>query len=280
MTQTTNKRTTTWTRVRPRIWIGLLIFLGYVALVTVVGRVSGVDYDELGDNAANLFQGAGISLILGAVVLAVTTTWLGWWRPALFERKRSVRWPIITPVLLATAMLFNLIGSDWDSYDGAFFAASLVLLLVGFTEEMATRGLLLTGLRSSLHEAWVWLITSTLFALMHLINIFLGQPIAPTLQQVLFAFMAGTVLYILRRVTGTLLWSMVLHALWTSPPSRWDTVRRTSSLDSACSSRFPLSSLRSSPWRSSSGVPKNERDPHPDGPQRPTSSTSDKPVRT
>lgn len=214
MTQTTNKRTTTWTRVRPRIWIGLLIFLGYVALVTVVGRVSGVDYDELGDNAANLFQGAGISLILGAVVLAVTTTWLGWWRPALFERKRSVRWPIITPVLLATAMLFNLIGSDWDSYDGAFFAASLVLLLVGFTEEMATRGLLLTGLRSSLHEAWVWLITSTLFALMHLINIFLGQPIAPTLQQVLFAFMAGTVLYILRRVTGTLLWSMVLHALW------------------------------------------------------------------
>ena len=34
------------------------------------------------------------------------------------------------------------------------------------------------------------------------------------MQQVFFAFLAGTVFYILRRVTGSLWWAMLLHGLW------------------------------------------------------------------
>ena len=30
----------------------------------------------------------------------------------------------------------------------------------------------------------------------------------------LFAFLAGTILYILRRTTGSLIWAMLLHAFW------------------------------------------------------------------
>jgi len=201
-------------KVRPRVWIGLVVYVGYVAVFYTLQRLSGVPYPELGDSGSNLFFGAGVSLIVGAVLLAVTTTLLGWWRPALFERQRSVRWPIIAPILLAVAMVFNLAGTDWDSYDAGFFTASLVLLLVGFTEEITTRGLLLTALRSRLSEVWVWLITSALFSLLHLVNAFSGQALEPTLQQMVFAFVAGTMLYILRRTTGTLIWAMVLHGLW------------------------------------------------------------------
>jgi membrane protease YdiL (CAAX protease family) len=201
-------------RVRPRMWIGLAIYLGYVAVVYTLQLVSGVPYDELGESGSNLFFGAGVSLIVAAVLLAITTTVLGWWRPALFDQHRSVRWPIIAPILLAVALLFNLISTDWASYDGAFFAASLVLLLVGFTEEITTRGLLLTGLRSRLNEGWVWFVSTALFALMHLLNATSGQALGPTIQQVVFAFVAGTILYILRRTTGTLIWAMVLHGLW------------------------------------------------------------------
>ena len=201
-------------RVRPRVWIGLVVYVGYATVVFSVQRLTGVPYDQLGDSGSNLFFGAGLSLIVAAVLLAITTTLLGWWRPALFERQRSVRWPIIAPILLAVAMLLNLVSTDWNSYDGAFFAASLVLLLVGFTEELTTRGLLLTALRSRLHEGWVWFVTTALFAGMHLLNAVTGQAIGPTIRQVLFAFVAGTVLYILRRTTGTLVWAMVLHGLW------------------------------------------------------------------
>jgi membrane protease YdiL (CAAX protease family) len=200
--------------VHPRVWIGLVIFVGYVAVVFVVQALFAVPYDELGESGSNLFWGAGVSLIVGAILLAITTTLLGWWRPALYERQRSVRWPIIAPSLLAVALVFNLLSTDWGSYDGAFFAASLVLLLVGFTEEITTRGLLLTGLRSRLNEGWVWFLSTALFALMHLLNAVTGQAIGPTLQQVMFAFIAGTTLYILRRTTGSLIWSMILHGFW------------------------------------------------------------------
>lgn len=201
-------------KVRPRVWIGLAIYIGYVAVVFLVQRLSGVPYTDLGDSGGNLFLGAGLSLIIAAILLAITTTLLGWWRPALYERKRSVRWPIIAPILMAVALLINLAATDWGSYDGAFFAASIVLIIVGFTEELTTRGLLLTSLRSRLSEGWVWFLTTALFALMHLINAASGQDLLSTLQQVGSAFLGGTIFYIVRRTTGTLIWSMVLHGLW------------------------------------------------------------------
>lgn len=201
-------------RVRPRVWIGLSIWIGYTAVVFLVQMIAGVPYTELGRDGATLFFGAGLSLIVGAMLLALTTSLLGWWRPALFERKPSARWPIFVPAIMAVALVVNLASTDWGSYDGAFFAASLVLLLVGFTEEMTARGLLLVSLRSRLGEGWVWFLTSALFGLMHLVNAASGQDLLLTLQQVGMAFLGGTVLYILRRTTGTLIWAMVLLGLW------------------------------------------------------------------
>lgn len=201
-------------RVRPRVWIGLAIWLAYTAIVFIVGKLSGVPYTDLGKDGGTLFLGAGLSLIVGAIFLAITTSLLGWWRPALFDRKHSARWPIFVPALMVVALLINLASTDWGSYDGAFFAASIVLLLVGFTEEVATRGLLLTSLRSRFGELWVWFISTAAFALMHLINALNGQSLGMTLTQVGMAFLGGTVFYILRRTTGTLIWAMLLHGLW------------------------------------------------------------------
>lgn len=201
-------------RVRPRVWIGIAIWAGYTLLVFTVQSLIGIPYTALGESGSNLFLGAGVSLIVGAAALAITATLLGWWRPALYDRQRSVRWPIFVPILMAVALVINLLSTDWGSYDAGFFAASIVLLLVGFTEEMANRGLLVVALRSRLGEGWVWFLSSLLFGLMHLTNALSGQDLISTLQQVAFAFAGGTIFYILRRTTGTLIWAMVLHGLW------------------------------------------------------------------
>ena len=202
-------------RVRPRVWIGLAIWLGYLILVLAVQTLGGVPYDEWGDSAGNLFFGAGVSLIIATVLLAVTTSLLRWWQPVLYDRSRSRhRWPIFIPILMAIAAIMNFAGTDWSAYSGAFLAASLTLALVGFTEEIVNRGLLLVGFRSRLSEGWVWFLTSAMFGLSHLVNIALGADDAGTVQQVFFAFLAGTVFYILRRVTGSLWWAMLLHGLW------------------------------------------------------------------
>ncbi|RZU65600.1 hypothetical protein EV379_1934 [Microterricola gilva] len=202
-------------RVTPRVWIGFAIWIGYTALVVGIQSLSGISYTAWGDSAANLFFGAGVSLIIATVALALTTSALGWWRPAMRERQRSRhRWPIIAPVFFALLALVNLLLTDWGSYDLPFLGASLVLLLVGFTEELTARGLLLTALRSRLHEGWVWFLTSLCFGLFHLVNILLGQDAFVTVEQVIFAFLVGTAFYILRRVTGSLVYAMILHAVW------------------------------------------------------------------
>lgn len=207
--------TETRRRVHPRVWIGLAIWLGELLIVFAVQALSGVPYDLWGNSASNLFFGAGVSLIVATVLLAITTSLLGWWGPALHDRARSKhRWPIFIPILAFVAVGLNLAATDWSAFSGAFLAASLVLCLVGFTEEIVNRGLLLVGLRSRLSEGWVWFLTSLLFALSHMVNIALGAEAGGTLVQVFFAFLSGTTFYILRRVTGSLWWAMLLHGAW------------------------------------------------------------------
>ena len=94
-----------------------------------------------------------------------------------------------------------------------FWLALLGSLLVGFCEETATRGALIVGLRGRLMEPRVWLISTLLFAFMHLRNSVFGADPAATLQVVL-AFGGGSMLYLTRRLTGSLVFAMLLHGIW------------------------------------------------------------------
>lgn len=203
-------------RVTPRIWIGLAIYVGYVLVIYVVSKLSGVAYTDIGRSAEFTWRGAVMDLAVGAVLLTITTWLLGWWKPALFERKRSHhKWPIFVPALMLVVAIVNLFNTDWSRFDASFLLSLLALgIAVGFCEELMSRGLLLTAFRSRLPEVWVWLLTSVLFGAMHLVNAALGAPVVNTLGQVVLAAMTGTSFYIVRRVTGSLIWAMALHGIW------------------------------------------------------------------
>jgi len=202
-------------RITPKVWIGLAFFAGYALLVLGIQLISGIPYGEWGDSAGNLFRGAVLSLVIATVLLVAAVTWFGWWGPVLRERTPSRhRWPVIVPLLLGAIAMVGLFSADWGAVSGAFLFAALGLCLVGFTEEVVTRGVLLVALRTRFAEVWVWLISTALFALMHLANVALGQAVGGTLQQVLAAFATGTAFYILRRISGSLIPAMLLHALW------------------------------------------------------------------
>ncbi|WP_127475561.1 CPBP family intramembrane glutamic endopeptidase [Microbacterium sulfonylureivorans] len=204
-------------RVAPKAWIGIAVWATYVVVIFVVGLLSGVPYTDLGDSADTLFRGAVLFLAVGAVVAVVATTVLGWWKPAIREERRSHhKWPVVAPALMAVAVVLTLsLGVDWSRMEGSYVVGLLLLaVLVGFNEEIVTRGLLLTGLRGSVREPLAWFISSALFALMHGVNVLMGAPALDTVQQIGFAFLGGTAFYIVRRVTGSLIWAMVLHGAW------------------------------------------------------------------
>lgn len=201
-------------RVIPRPAPAVLLFLLYLVVFYGVWIVTGIDYVDIGDGVDTLLKWYVAPLASGAVVLVVGVSWFGWWRPAIVDQVRAPRWMIVGPILMALLAVVGLIASDKSDTTLAMVGLLVVgSLLVGFCEEMATRGVLIVGFRASFTEPMVWFLSTLCFGLLHLPNgLFGAGPVA--ILQVFLAFSAGTMLYLTRRITGSLIWAMLLHGLW------------------------------------------------------------------
>ena len=202
-------------KVRPTAFIGFAVGIGYVVLFTAIELIMKMPYTDIGKTSDGVIRGVVIPMAVCAVVMAVLTTLLGWWRPVMREKPLGVTWLWAIPVLLVLTVAA---GIDYTQL-GALGAPYILLLalgtaLVGFNEEIAYRGVALVAFRGQYKEVGVWFWTSLMFGLLHGANVLLGQPLAPTIRQVVMAFLLGTVFYAARRVTGSLPFLMVVHALW------------------------------------------------------------------
>ncbi|MGS0688285.1 CPBP family intramembrane glutamic endopeptidase [Nakamurella sp. GG22] len=203
------------TDTQPLIAIGL--FVVYTVLVAVLWRINHVRYDALVKSRGSILRGIVVPIGLGAALLIAATTVLGWWPAVLSETVRSgPGWALIVPALFAVAALISRTSIDFRSPQARLLPVLAVgTVLVGVAEELLCRGLLIVGPREGgWTEVAVFLVSTTLFALLHGINMFFGQPAGTTAVQIAVAFLAGTTLYITRMTTGSLLVCMVLHALW------------------------------------------------------------------
>ncbi len=193
------------------------IYLAYVAVVGAVWRLNRVDYLRVADDRRSVVRGIVVPIGLGALLLAVATTVLGWWHPVLLDDGRTgPSWALVVPALFAIACLLGLATIDWRSEKRSLLPMlALGTLLVGFAEEVLTRGLMVVGAREA---GWsvlgVFLLSTALFSLLHALNAFFGVPWRGTLVQLALTFVAGSAFFVMRLSTGTLLVGIVLHAVW------------------------------------------------------------------
>ncbi len=152
-------------RVKPSLLTGILVLLGYLAVVFTVWIIAGVDYDEVGDTVDNVRNVIAMSMIVGAVYVAVVTSVLGWWKPSMREPRRADhhKWMWIIPILLTVGVVVNLASTKWGEIDqlGTYVMWLVIGCIgVGFNEEMITRATLIVAARGTLHEGWVWFVSS------------------------------------------------------------------------------------------------------------------------
>ena len=199
----------------PRPRTAVLVFLAYLAVFYGIWMANGIKYKHIADSASTIAKWYVAPLAGGTALLVIAVSVLGWWRPVLFEVHRArPRWLIAGPVFMAVAALLIALRKD-TSQTTAWMFWLLVIgsLLVGFCEETATRGVLVVGFRAAYSEPKVWFLSSLLFGLLHLPNLAFGAGPA-AITQVVLAFMNGTMLYLMRRISGTLIAAMLLHGLW------------------------------------------------------------------
>ncbi len=202
-------------RVQPSVKVGIALAVGYTALFGILVKMSGVGYDDITATADNALKGLVIPMTVVTAVLLIVTSIFGWWKPVLREKKRVKGWIIVVPIVMAFTVFagVNYAGlSDLDSK--LLLWIGIGVAFVGLSEELMYRGLIIVSFRSAMKESHVWLWSSVAFALLHSINVLLGQGAIPTIQQVIVTFVIGSGFYIARRTTGLIIVPMILHLVW------------------------------------------------------------------
>jgi hypothetical protein len=200
-------------RARPTPLLGIAIALGYIVVFIGLERLLGGDMGDM-TSAAKL-RPFILALAASAALLSLLTTALGWWGPVWRDRVRLEGPLRFTPALwIAVIALMLVAGRGWTLPGDRLAAALLLGVLVGFSEELAFRGLALTGLRGVIPEQRAWFLSTLLFALLHTPNMMLGIPPSAALLQTCLAFAGGTGLYLIRRSSGGIAVAMILHGAW------------------------------------------------------------------
>lgn len=203
--------------LKPSPKLAIIAYFIYLVVFIGIWVANGVQYPHIGDNADTLLRWYVLPLVGGTVTLALITSIYGWWKPALFEPKElraKQRFFATIGIAMVIGSLLVLFSNNLSSITPEMWLyLTIGSILVGFNEELLARGLLLVGFRAKYSEKKSWLLSTTLFSLLHLPNAFLGVGIA-IIAQLIMTFIIGTVLYQFRRWSGVLFGSMFLHGLW------------------------------------------------------------------
>lgn len=208
--------------VQPTIPLLLGIFVAHVViwigLVALVPGDDGVDYPDLGTLGTPWVRQFVIPLLVVLVFQVVVITKLGWWKSVLREPSRTTRrWLVVFPVVVFVLGLTRFLSDGFAGDAGASYLIGCVvtLTLVGVTEEITFRGIQHVGARRIFSREWQAVVfASVLFGLFHTPNIVIGAEVGHALTQTVVTAVIGMAFYCLRRVSGSLIPCIVLHAVY------------------------------------------------------------------
>ena len=195
--------------------IRLVAAIGIFAVWTSITVVGGRAFSAGNTSFLDVVTGGiGWPFLAAAAFLLVIirlTRWPGiGLGPAASARSLLVLW---LPLLYIAAFLTiaTSLGLPLPSVIGLIL---LNCMLVGLSEELMFRGLLLQAARSIL-PFWPAVIGSTLvFGAVHSLNVFLTGELAPALVQSGAAFISGLVFVAIRLCTGSVWPGIAVHGLW------------------------------------------------------------------
>ncbi|MFJ2551715.1 CPBP family intramembrane glutamic endopeptidase [Microbacterium sp. NPDC087591] len=203
-------------------WRALLVTAGYLVIYLGVSQLVGLTLGHLivdggpFASATNVAIELLLPIGLGAVVILAFLAAIGWIKPVFGRQPIAGRpWMWIAVVVVAYPIVFRFIGIDYGSFPASVVVLMLVTgLFIGIAEELVTRGAGVALLRKAGHkELVVAVLSSTLFALMHLVNA-IGTGFDLTIAILLiYTFFFGICMYLVMRVTGSIVWAIVMHGL-------------------------------------------------------------------
>ncbi|MGR2751949.1 CPBP family intramembrane glutamic endopeptidase [Agromyces arachidis] len=204
-------------------WKALLFVAAYLALYQALPFLvrpftgDALEVDSVLETPASVFVAVTMPLVIGSILLLVFALTVRWLPVPLFGRQpvRGSWWMWFAPVLVLIPIVLRALGTDYSQYSLAVILMVFVTgAFVGFSEELLTRGVVVVLLRRAGYNEWVVAaLSALLFAALHSTNVFTGQPLATVAFTLFYTFWFGILMYLVMRVTGSIIWAMVLHGL-------------------------------------------------------------------
>lgn len=204
---------------------GFWRFFLFLVLYLVVYQLAGLLISKLMPESAEadllssvgaIFEKVTFALLVGGAVLFAFANYLGWTKD-LFGRQpiyRS-RWMWLGPIVALTPITLRVLGIDWGGPAISVVAFMMLTgLMIGIVEELMFRGFAVRMFRAAGHgELAVAALSTLAFALSHSVNALTGQPLNAVAITVFYTFGFGVLMYLTMRVTGFLIWAMLIHGL-------------------------------------------------------------------
>lgn len=189
----------------------------WTGLVLVVPGGDRVDYDMLGDAATPWMRQFVVALTVVLAIQIAFVTRRKAWAEVFSEVSRSRKvwhWLPAAVLLVLGVGAFARDGLS-DAPQSYWIGMSVTMLLVGITEEITFRGIIVAEVRRSAGSGLRTLVvSSSLFGLFHLPNALLGQDGSSTVRQVIVTGVLGMAFFALRRASGSLIPCIALHAVY------------------------------------------------------------------
>ncbi len=180
------------------------------AIVSIAVYISVGSLRSLGDDSPWMMLG----LILLSTVLLLFVR-----KNGLMKKYGLAGWAANSRAMLWFVPLWIIAGVNlWGGFDvkyampGQIFAV-ISMALVGFVEELIFRGFLFKAMLKDGSVKSAVIVSSVTFGLGHILNIFNGHDLIPTLIQVVFAVAAGFILTLTFYKCGSLLPNILMHSM-------------------------------------------------------------------
>lgn len=187
------------------IWVGITVFWG-----VWIPHTGDVHHSI----AVGVTNGISPNLLYASLFLAICVIVFRWWDVAFKwpERPKEIRLLWFPLLYILAFFSFTLITGLPSPQVIGYLAINTIL--VGFSEEMAFRGVLFRGLLSRIPIWPAIIITTVLFGSVHSLNALTTGDLPGAIAQSITAAMSGLLFIAIVVRTGSILPAMFIHALW------------------------------------------------------------------
>lgn len=206
------------------IWHALIWIVAYIVLVGIGDWSS-----ELIGEPNSATAGLLVLLSIGLIVYVTRNGWLNFYGLGPLRRSSFTgTWLYIPLVVIIALQFFKGFRDDLDVT--ALVLIVVLMICVGFIEELLFRGFLFKGILSKGTLTRAVVISGVTFGIGHIVNLARGYTGTEQLLQIAFAIVIGIVLALLFAVTGTIIPLIIFHALFnisgsvTAPSNEFDLI--------------------------------------------------------